>query len=570
MKPTPRYYQADDVESVIEHHQKYQCVLGRAPTGSGKTITFAMLAERYSATGRVMILADMRRLVEQITSSVTRYTGVAPGIEMGESRANNGGIYGGDRVVVSTVQTQYTGEEGHERYRRFDPFEFSALLLDETELFLAPKAMSVVQWYCQNPNLRVCGLTATPFRSDGVSMANLFQSVAFDRDILWGIDDGWLVPVKQAFVRVSVDFSTLKIKQGEDGEEDFSAEEVAARITNENTMIELAKGILHVAGTKKTIVVAPTVSTAEAIAQYICAEKPGAAKAVHGKLPDDEREAIFDSHARGDFQFLTSVALLTKGYDDPTIEVVANCRKTRSKRLFQQILGRGVRPLPGVVDGPPTREARRAAIAACPKPYALMVNMVGVDADVRDCSVVDVLGNTDDERILARAKEISEAENCEVEDALAEAAADVESDRAAMEAEAEQAANLLEEEDEAQLMRTRIRVDAHVEVDYENDLKAGGIAGGSVDPALVPTRQLDILRRFKVPEGDIAKMSPQDIKALSRRLIARQKVGLCSYGQAKALRNAGYSRQEVEKMTRSDASATMDQLKANGWKRKAA
>src|ERR1019366_546083 len=121
---------------------------------------------------------------------------------------------------VSTVQTQYSGKDGAERYRQFIPGEWAACILDECELFLAKKARSVVEWYRTNTALRVVGVSATTMRTDGVAMANLFFAVAFDRDILWGIREGWLVPGIQAFVKVSIDFSTLKLTKGEDGERD--------------------------------------------------------------------------------------------------------------------------------------------------------------------------------------------------------------------------------------------------------------------------------------------------------------------------------------------------------------
>src|SRR5690606_25613529 len=129
-------------------------------------------------------------------------------------------------------------------------------------------------------------------------------------DILWGIDNGWLVPVRQAFVRVSADFSTLKVRKGDDGECDYSADDIAEKITNDATLIELAKGILSVCGDKKSIVVCPNVKSAVALSDYLCGERPGCAQVVYGEMEDDEKEQIMSAHRRGDFQLLVSVNML--------------------------------------------------------------------------------------------------------------------------------------------------------------------------------------------------------------------------------------------------------------------
>lgn len=551
---------------MLAAHQQHQCVLGRAPTGSGKGLIVAAIADHYARFGRVMVLVDVTKLVHQLAGTIKWYTGISPGIEMADSRAiRDDRFCTPDQIIVSTVQTQYSGPAGKERYRTFDPSLYSSVILDECELFLAPKAREVVEWYKQNPHLKIIGLSATPYRSDGVAMANLFSAVAFDRDIRWGIREGWLVPCKQAFVRVSADFSTLSVRKNGDGDADYSDEEIASKIENEQNQIELAKGIVHVAEGRKSIIVCPTVATAKLVAGYIDGQKSGSARYIYGEMTDQQKDDTFAAFERDEFQYLSSVMMLSKGFNSPGVACVFNCRKTRSKRLFQQILGRGTRPLEGLVDGLATSAERIAAIQASAKPYMVMANMVGVDDEVRDCTVIDILGTAEPE-VLERAKKIVQETGADTDDAIEQAQSDVDAEQEAERLIAEAAGEEQHDLDDYSLRR-RIDVKAHVDVEWENDNHSGSFQLSS-NP--VPQRQIEILRKARVPEATIARMGPSEASELSRTIVLRWKRGLCSYAQGKALQRFGYSKDQIRVMTRAAASQAMEAIKANGWRKVAA
>jgi superfamily II DNA or RNA helicase len=431
------------------------------------------------------------------------------------------------------------------------------------------KSRQVVDWYLDgNPELVLFGTTATPRRTDGVAMANLFDHVSADRDILWGISNGWLVPGRQAFVRVSIDFSSLSVKSDEDGEKDYSDAEIAAKINNEQTLIELAKGIVHVAGPRKSIVICPDVASAKAVAHYLDGERPRCSRCIYGAMSDQEKDAIFASYADNDFQFLVSVMMLTKGFDSPDTSAVFMCRKTKSKRLYEQCLGRGTRPLKGVVDDPAldTPEKRRAAIAASGKPDMLMVNMVGIEEWVRDMSLVDVLGTpgTSDEVKQMAKKKQEEQPDLPLEEAMQQAKEEVEAEQDAERMLAEAAAAETENDDVERDLRRRLQVNARVDVEYEDGLTssraaATEFAGGDY----IPQNQLNILNKAKVPPEDIAKLTADDAKRLSREIVRRWKMNLCSYRQAKALRRFGYTKDQVENVTFAEAKAILDDRYGN-------
>ena len=525
--PELRPFQSEDFNAVILAHQTHQRVLGRGATGLGKAVICAALAGHYARFGRVMILVDVGKLVRQLAETVEWWTGAAPGIEMAESFAHNGERFGpSDRIVCSTVQSQYAGAEGKERFRRFNPDDFACIILDETETFLAEGARRVVDYYLKNPAIRLFGCTATPFRSDGTPMANLFDHVAFDRDIRWGIDHGYLVPVRQGFVQVSVDFSTLKINStDEEGDRDFSAEDIASKLEGEGKLLELAKGIKVVAEKRRTIVVCPTVAVSIALAEYLCGQEAGCAKAIFGELSDEQKTALFDGHRRGDFQFLISVMMLTKGFDDPEISCVVNCRKTKSKRLYQQIMGRGTRVLKGIVEGVEPASERRRIIAASAKRETLMVNMVGVNENVRDVSVVDILGNAD-LRVNDRAMEIMRDTGVDLDAALAMAEDEVAESEMAEQLAAECRAEIEDRHEEAAKQREaenswrrQVDVEARVDVEWTDDLNGGGGSNWVADAPKAtgngPTdKQINALIRFGVAAATARGYSKRQASAV--------------------------------------------------------
>src|SRR5512133_550315 len=113
---------------------------------------------------------------------------------------------------------------------------------------------------------------------------------------------------------------------------------------------------------------------------------------VCGKTEREERRRVLAEFAAGKVQVVCNCGVLTEGFDDPGVEVIIMGRPTKSRSLYSQMVGRSTRPLPGVVDGPETAGARRAAIAASPKPSCLVVDFVGNAGKHKLVTSADILG----------------------------------------------------------------------------------------------------------------------------------------------------------------------------------
>jgi superfamily II DNA or RNA helicase len=176
----------------------------------------------------------------------------------------------------------------------------------------------------------------------------------------------------------------------------------------EQTLHEIAAPTLEIAGTRKCLVFAASVAHAERLAEIFSRHREGCARWVCGTTPREERRQLFSDYARGRFQILVNVGVATEGFDDPGIEVVVMARPTKSRSLYAQMIGRGTRPLPGVIDDGRHMHSvdlfRRQAILESAKPHVEVVDFVGNAGRHRLVSCVDILGGNHSDDVVTGAK----------------------------------------------------------------------------------------------------------------------------------------------------------------------
>jgi superfamily II DNA or RNA helicase len=556
---TLRDYQREDVSACL----RAWCggargVVFKEATGLGKSLLVAELARRLSLLGRVLIVVDVGILADDLLRTVERHTGRTAGVLTGNVKDR----WRSAQIVVATVQTLYAGGREHETYRMLNPADFAAVLVDEAETSIAERYQGAVRHFLGgNDKLVIAGLSATPRRGDGQGMGKLYDFAQqepgpLNRTILWGRDNGWLVHVRQAFVRVSIDFSTLKLRKDDEGEKDYAEADLLRLFDSEQKIIELAKGIHGVAEERPAIVICPnSIEFAKALAHHLDACRRGCANAVHGKQ-GRRCDDLLTAYKRGDYPYVVSVNKLYKGFDADRVRMVFMCRKTRSARLYEQAMGRGTRPLVPIrpsLDAEPDPEARRGIIAASDKPHMVMVDMVGVNPSAKDMGVIDILAGdlSADARQRAKRKLIKDGGEQETEQAGRDAQREI-----------------AHEHEEAERRKRRlVQVQAHVDVEYTDDLRAG--PGGQQKSGIrgIPEGMRDFLIRNKVKPEDIDRMPLRVAAKLFNDIKARRKANLCSYGQAQVLRRFGYEKAELRAMSFDAASTAIDGLKANGWRR---
>lgn len=537
-----RSYQAAAVDGIFEAWRTSRSTLLVQPTGTGKTVTFAHVIHRMPM-GRTLVLAHREELIFQAADKIEAVTGAKPDIEMAEMRADHA-MFDRARVVVSSIQTQCAGRNGDARMHRFDPQEFSLLVVDEAHHATAPTYRRVLEHYGQNQDLRILGVTATPDRHDEEALGQVFASVAFDYELLDAIHDGWLVPIHQRSVIVDgLDYSSIRTTAG-----DLNGADLARVMEYEETLHAIASPTLELAAGRKTLVFAASVAHAERLCEIFNRHHSECARFVTGTTPKDERRGMLADYAAGKFQILVNVGVATEGFDEPGIACVVMARPTKSRALYAQMAGRATRPMAGLVDAHDTPEARREAIAGSAKPACEIIDFVGNSGRHRLITTADILGGNCSDEVVARARK------------KAEGAAGAAVDMAEMLVDAER--ELAEERERAR--RAAIRAKARYSCQKVDPFEVFHVEPWRErgwDKGRQPSeKMLALLERNGI---DTHSLTFTQAKQLIGEIIRRYDERKCSFKQARLLARYGYPTD----VPFAEASRLIDALAKNGWQR---
>lgn len=534
-----RPYQMQAVDACSSALAAHRSALLVLPTGCGKTVVFAHMAERQA--GRTLILAHRQELVEQAAEKIRAVTKQPAAIEMGERYSNEQSAWGPARVVVASVQTLTATFGGRRRMQRFCPDEFSLVVIDEAHHASAASYRSIINYFTQWPHVQVLGVTATPDRADKKGLGCVFNKVAFEYGVLDAIRDGWLVPIHQRIVQVkSLDFSEVRTRGG-----DFVDSDLAKVMQYEKTLQGVVSPAYELTRGRRTLVFSASVDHARRLAEMWNRYEPGCARSIDGSIPKDDRRQMLTAYARGDFRVLTSCMVLTEGWDCPQVEAVVMARPTKSRALYAQMLGRGTRPLPGLVDGQDSPDARQAAIASSTKPQVSVVDFTGNATRHKLVCAIDVLhGNADEEvRDLARRKA---SKGRPVQEAVEEAEQEILDKREAARREQE-------------ARRAALRAKATFSTKEIDPFGATGLVPPR-ESAFDRTRQVSDGMRNVLLKGGV---NPDGLgfaaaKKLCSDIVRRWKGNLCSLKQAHHLHTMGYTPDQTREMPRQRASEILD------------
>jgi superfamily II DNA or RNA helicase len=552
-----RPYQHAFVDGVFEQFRSHTSTLGVMATGLGKTICFAHAIKKMCEdTGqRAMVIAHREELVRQAAENIKAITGSEPDIEMANEWASEIGVQGRAQVVVASKDTLQ-----NKRLERFDPNDFCLLTTDEAHHAVAKSYQKIYEHFHKNPDLKHLGVTATPDRADETALGKIYESVAYEYGIENGIEDGWLVPIRQTSVTVDgLDYSNVRTLAG-----DLNGADLAKVLEQEKVIHEIVGPAIELARDRRTLLFAHSLAQAERICEVLNRHKDDVAKWVSGETAKDTRRLVLQNYAAGKFQFLVNVGVFTEGFDEPGVQVVVMARPTKSRSLFAQMVGRGTRPLPGLVDDASgegnifTGEniddaaARRVAIEDSDKPYLEVVDFVGNCGSHKLVSVADVLGGNYDDDVVARAAKNAQTDGKSVD--ITEA----------LEAAEKQ---IHEEKRRQQDRRLKIRVKAKYQTKSIDPFSVLDIepwrerAYDRID--LASEKQAAAILRMTGGKLRADEMTKRQASQLIGELIGRRKSGACTFAQANILQKYGY---ETD-CSFEEASATIDSIKENNWRK---
>jgi superfamily II DNA or RNA helicase len=317
-----RPYQQALISSVYGQWQFHRSVCAQLPTGGGKTVIFSAIGADAVAQGdRVLVLAHREELINQAAAKLQAIIGIAPGIIKARIEPHY------DRLIqVASVQTLAN------RLGSIAPPQL--IITDEAHHATAATYQAI---YAAFPNARHLGLTATPIRTDGQGLDDIFDALVAGPSTGQLIEQGHLSQYK-----LFADANPMSLKGVRNHGGDYSA----SQLEKANPILELSGNLVksyqrHAAG-KRCITFAPTVNYSKAIAaRYMAAGIP--AMHLDGTTDPDTRRAALEMFRRGEVLVLSNVGLFAEGTDVPALDAVQIARPTKSLALWLQMIGRALR-----------------------------------------------------------------------------------------------------------------------------------------------------------------------------------------------------------------------------------
>lgn len=333
-----RPYQREAIDSVWQYlNSNPGNCLASISTGGGKSIcmgTFVKEAcEMYPGT-RVMMLAHIKELLSQNCKALLSVWPEAP---VGLWSAGLGQKVK-HQITIAGIQSV------HKLPAKFAPVDL--VVIDECHLIpksgngMYLKFINELRRY--NPNMRVVGWTATPFRTDTGLLTEgkdkLFDDVAYETNVGDMIKDGWLCPIVARGGATKADLTGVHTRGGDfvpselqhamDKNEliDGALDEIQSYAHDRKSILAFCSGVEHAA------------HVAEAARQ-----RGWSAGYVSGDMPNTQRDQIIADFKAGRIRFLTNANILTVGFDHPAVDCIVLLRPTKSAGLYLQIVGRGLR-----------------------------------------------------------------------------------------------------------------------------------------------------------------------------------------------------------------------------------
>ena len=296
------------------------------PTGCGKTIVFAKVAEECVKGGsRVLILAHRGELLDQAADKIGKSTGLGCATEKAEQTCLGSWF----RIVVVSVQSMMR----EKRLNQFPNDYFNTIIIDEAHHCISDSYQKVLRHF---PDAEVLGVTATPDRGDMQNLGTVFESLAYEYTLPKAIKEGYLSPIKAVTIPLKIDMSAVGVQAG-----DFKSGDIATAL--DPYLESIAEEMEKYCSNKKTVVFLPLVKTSQKFWDILNNHGFKAAE-VNGDSKD--RAEILEAFDKDQYNVLCNSMLLTEGWDCPSVDCIVVLRPTKVRSLYCQMVGRGTRLSP--------------------------------------------------------------------------------------------------------------------------------------------------------------------------------------------------------------------------------
>jgi superfamily II DNA or RNA helicase len=328
---TLRDYQKESVDRFFDrlnHHVKRQLIV--LPPAAGKTIIAAAISKQYfhqvNDKAPILFLAHRDEILKQ-TERKIKYVWEEVSIGRVKGKENNQNA----TVILASTQTLIRGR---------DIIRPSLIIYDEAQHALSKGSQQLLMelgcFQADGPPL--IGITATPYRSDHMGLGDVFQEIVYKKTIMDLILAGYLCEIRGKKVVVKdLHFTNMPVENG-----DFDQNYLGEVMSDNHVVQTVVKAYLEQASHLKTIVFAVNKKQTYEIVEQM--KRQGIkVTGIDSSIPENKRAEILKQFEKGEYRVLVNCSLLIEGYDQPDVSCVLIARPTRSKSLYTQMVGRGLR-----------------------------------------------------------------------------------------------------------------------------------------------------------------------------------------------------------------------------------
>jgi superfamily II DNA or RNA helicase len=322
-----RDYQLSGVGRLRDSIRRHKKAILVAPTGAGKTRMAIRIIQGAVEQGhRCWFIVHRRELCYQTSRALW------------DAKLEHGMILPskGRSPMLAQIGTVITAANRIESM----PVEQRprVIIFDECHRSVSSSYQRIVE-AC--PDAFIIGLTATPERTDGRGLGELYADMVEVQDMAWLIREGFLSPYRLIAPVEGPDLSGVKTKAGD--YDTRQAEQVMDKPTITGDAIRAYRQ--YVDGKRCMVFCVSIAHSEHTCEQYNAAGIP--AEHIDGTNTDTEREAALTRFREGKTLVLCSVALAIEGLDIAAVEAVQQLRPTQSVIVYLQLIGRGLRVEPG-------------------------------------------------------------------------------------------------------------------------------------------------------------------------------------------------------------------------------
>ena len=320
-------YQKYNIEQIKNVWTEYQSILYQLPTGGGKTVVINDIIESI-LDKKILILVHRKEIILQIRDRL-KQRGIIAGVLIGNFEENID-----SDILIGSIRTVARDSRLEDIIKR----NFDYMIIDEAHHACSSTYIkTITDFKINNPNYKLLGVTATPYRKDGKKLADIFDVLIQGPTYSKLREDGFLAGYKCYAAKLE-GLEQVNLSGG-----DFKLSDLS-KYMRSDWLIEKAINMYKEKGQgKQMLVFCVDKKHAQQVQQSYFNAGFSNTAIINSDTGSDDRERINKLYREGKLDIIISIQTLTEGVDLPETGVVQLLRPTLSIVLYLQILGRGTR-----------------------------------------------------------------------------------------------------------------------------------------------------------------------------------------------------------------------------------